>query len=76
MQHDENIRDYCSGLEHACFAGTRCKSTKCLRSYESAFTKLFEDENFITLLEAESLTEIPGPLNALFHEAKNRNDIS
>jgi hypothetical protein len=49
---------------------------KCLRSYESAFTKLFEDENFITLLEAESLTEIPGPLNALFHEAKDRNDIS
>lgn len=47
-----------------------------LSAYESVFATLYGDENFITLLEAESLTMIPDLLKEIFHEAKIRNGIA
>jgi hypothetical protein len=47
-----------------------------LRNLRSIFAKIFGDENFITLLQAESRTTIPEYLRTTLEEAKNRHDIA
>jgi hypothetical protein len=47
----------------------------CLQRVNAVFRKLFSDENFITILEAESLTTIPGYISPLLEEARNGNEI-
>ena len=42
----------------------------------AAFLALFADDNFVTLLEAEALTEIPIWLNPIFEQARQENEIS
>ena len=41
----------------------------------AAFRVLFADDNFVTLLEAEALTEIPKWLNPIFEQARQENEI-
>jgi hypothetical protein len=40
----------------------------------STFSKLFIDDNFITLLRAESMTDIPIYLKPVFEKARRRAD--
>jgi hypothetical protein len=42
-----------------------------LASIREIFEKLFVDENFLTLLEAEGMTTIPAYLNPLLQEARS-----
>ena len=46
-----------------------------LQRVNAVFRELFSDENFITLLQAESLTTIPNYLNSLLKEARNGHEI-
>jgi hypothetical protein len=39
------------------------------------FGRLFSDENFLTLLRAESITTIPAYLRPLLEEERNRHEI-
>jgi dTDP-4-dehydrorhamnose 3,5-epimerase-like enzyme len=50
-------------------------TARLLRDLRGVFAELFSDENFITLLEAESRTTIPGYLRTTFEDA-DRHDIS
>jgi hypothetical protein len=47
----------------------------CLCSFEVTFRNLLSDENFLTLLQAESMTMIPEFLRAILNEAKIRHEI-
>jgi hypothetical protein len=47
---------------------------KNLGAINDVFGYLFEDENFITLLEAESLTAVPRHLQPLYKEARDGNE--
>lgn len=47
-----------------------------LRSIKTVFLKIFSDENFLTLLKAESMTTIPAYLRPVLDEAKTRHDIA
>jgi len=51
-------------------------TVKLLRNLCSLFAELFTDENFITLLRAESRTMIPAYLRTALEEAKTRHDIA
>ncbi len=51
-------------------------TARLLRDLRSVFADLFSDENFITLLQAESRTTIPDYLRAALEEAKARHDIA
>jgi hypothetical protein len=51
-------------------------TARLLRDLRSVFADLFSDENFITLLQAESRTTIPDYLRATLEEAKARHDIA
>ena len=53
-------------------AETVVESLKCVNAL---FEELFSDENFITLLEAESLNTIPAYLNPLLEEARDGHEI-
>jgi len=46
-----------------------------LQRANAVFRELFSDENFVTLLQAESLTTIPTYLNPLLKEARNGHEI-
>ena len=50
-------------------------SAERLRSLTETLSQLFSDENFVTLLEAESFTAIPAILRPVFEEARNRDEI-
>jgi hypothetical protein len=41
----------------------------------AAFRTLFADENFLTLLEAEALTEIPEMLKPIFEQVRQEHEI-
>jgi hypothetical protein len=47
---------------------------KNLEAINAVFGHFFEDENFITLLEAESLTAVPRHLQPLFEEVRVGNE--
>lgn len=47
-----------------------------LRNLRTIFAELFGDDNFITLLQAESQTMIPEYLRTTFEGAKNGHDIA
>jgi hypothetical protein len=49
---------------------------RCLHSFDVTFHNLLSDENFLTLLQAETITMIPEFLRPILHEAKTRHDIS
>ncbi len=51
-------------------------AARCLGNMNAVFSKLFADENFITLLQAESITMLPASLRSVFDEAKNRHEVS
>lgn len=51
-------------------------AAKLLSNSNAAFSNLFADENFVTLLQAESLTTIPSYLRGIFDEAKNRHEVA
>jgi hypothetical protein len=48
---------------------------KNLAALNTIFGQLFGDENFITLLEAESLTVLPRYLQPLYEEARDGHEI-
>jgi len=48
---------------------------KNLAALNTIFGQLFGDENFITLLEAESLTALPRYLQPLYEEARDGHEI-
>ena len=50
-------------------------AAKKLEMLRSVLSELFTDENFVTLLEAESLTAIPAVLRSAFEEARNGHEI-
>lgn len=50
-------------------------TTKRLQTLTDVLGELFSDENFVTLLEAESLTAIPAILRPIFDEARNGHEI-
>ena len=47
----------------------------CLRNLNEVFRELFADENFMTLLRAESMTMIPAYLTQLLGEGKDTDEI-
>lgn len=47
-----------------------------LRDLRVVFGELFADENFVTLLRAESQTTIPKYLSTVLREARTRHDIA
>ena len=49
---------------------------KLLCNSNAVFGDLFADENFVTLLQAESLTTIPSYLRGIFDEEKNRHEVA
>jgi len=51
-------------------------TARLLRDLRSIFTEFFSDENFITLLQAESRTTLPGYLRTTLEQAKGRHDIA
>jgi hypothetical protein len=51
-------------------------AAKLLRNSNAVFGDLFADENFVTLLQAESLTTIPSYLKVIFDEAKIRHEVA
>jgi hypothetical protein len=50
-------------------------TASCLQRLQAVFSRLFSDENFITLLEAESLNTIPSCLNPILEEARDGHEI-
>jgi hypothetical protein len=48
---------------------------KNLETVNAVFGHFFEDENFITLLEAESMTALPKYLQPLYEEARDGHEI-
>jgi hypothetical protein len=50
--------------------------TRSLHGFEEIFPNLFLDENFVTLLQAETMTMIPEFLRPILHEAKTRHEIA
>lgn len=55
----------------------RAKATeRLLGNLRTIFAELFGDENFITLLQAESQTTIPEYLRTTLEGAKSRHDIA
>jgi hypothetical protein len=48
---------------------------QCLQRANAAFVELFSDENFVTLLRAESMTTIPKYLMAIFEKATDGHEI-
>jgi hypothetical protein len=51
-------------------------AAKLLCNLNAVFGELFADENFVTLLQAESLTAIPSYLRQVFDEAKSRHEVA
>ena len=49
---------------------------RCLDKVKALFSKLFADENFITLLQAESIIMMPTYLRPVFDEAKSRHEVT
>ena len=47
-----------------------------LQDLSTVFGELFADENFVTLLQAESRATIPEYLRTVLNEAKTRHDIA
>jgi hypothetical protein len=47
----------------------------CLRNLNEVFRALFADENFMTLLRAESMTMIPAYLTQLVEEGTHTGEI-
>jgi hypothetical protein len=47
-----------------------------LSDMDSMFRRLFADENFITLLRAESMTEIPGRFDRILKEVMHGYEVS
>ena len=45
------------------------------QTLEQVFRELFADENFLTLLEAESMTMVPEKFRALFEEVSREHEI-
>ena len=56
--------------------GRAATAAKLLYNVNALFVELFADENFVTLLQAESLTTIPSYLRQVFDEAKNRHEVA
>jgi hypothetical protein len=52
-----------------------CLAATCLRNLNEVFRELFADENFMTLLRAESMTMIPAYLMQLVEEGKGTGEI-
>ena len=52
-----------------------CLAATCLRNLNEVFRELFVDENFMTLLRAESMTMIPAYLKQLVEEGKDTGEI-
>ncbi len=48
---------------------------QCLHRINEVFANLFSDENFVTLLRAESMTTIPKCLMTLFEKATDGHEI-
>ena len=46
-----------------------------LACFRETFGRLFADENFLTLLEAEGMTSIPAYLRPLLQEARSGHEI-
>lgn len=46
-----------------------------LARVKEAFGRLFADENFLTLLEAEGVTAVPAHLKPLLQEARSEHEI-
>lgn len=51
-------------------------TARLLQSLKAAMGELFADENFLTLLEAESITMIPAILEGTLQETKARHEIA
>ena len=51
-----------------------CLAATCLRNLNEVFGELFADENFMTLLRAESMTMIPAYLMQLVEEGKETDE--
>ncbi len=51
-------------------------AAKLLCTLNTVFGELFADENFVTLLQAESLTTIPSHLRQVFDEAQTRHEVA
>lgn len=49
-------------------------TTMKLQMLSNLLSQLFTDENFVTLLEAESLTAIPAVLRPVLEEARSRSE--
>lgn len=47
-----------------------------LRRTTALFKELFSDENFVTLLQAESLTTVPEYLYPLLEEARDGHEVT
>ena len=50
-------------------------ATQSIEKFSAVLGKLFADENFVTLLEAESLTAIPTVLRTVFEAARDGHEI-
>ena len=50
-------------------------ATQSMEKLSAVLGKLFADENFVTLLEAESLTAIPAVLRTVFEAARDGHEI-
>jgi hypothetical protein len=51
-------------------------TARCLDNINALFSNLFADENFLTLLQAESIIMMPAYLRPVFDEAKSRNEVT
>jgi hypothetical protein len=47
---------------------------RCRHVLNTTFSKLFADENFVTLLRAESITDVPICLKSVFEEGVQRTN--
>lgn len=56
--------------------GRAATAARLLCNLNAVFGELFADENFVTLLQAESLTTIPSYLRQVFDEAKSRHEVA
>jgi hypothetical protein len=48
---------------------------RCMETLNGVFRRLFSDENFVTLLRAESMTAIPEFLKPLVEEGRDGHEI-
>jgi hypothetical protein len=51
-------------------------AARLLCNLNAVFGELFADENFLTLLRAESLITIPSYLRQVFDESKSRHEVA